>query len=477
MSDKRAIWTERAQRFRRRLRGEQKAVSPVVATLILILIAVAAAAALYLWLVSWQGSLTAGIGTPHAQATLKIGGSTSVYPFDELAVTQFQQNQSDVVISNNQGGSGAGMIAVCSGAVDIGAASFPVDVPTLISTYGCSASITGTAVITTVAYDAVDVIVSSTNTHGLLSINYDTYALIYQDASFAAGGHPTLLAPSEDGGATIPAGIPTNAAINWNQIPAAVGTASLPLYVGSFAKVFIEGLDTGHAALNATGGVACGPSSSVQHDICENATTGTPCGFMVCASGAAAIQTVARSDASGTTQSFEARLIDAESSSTFATAAQLQAPTTGFNGCGGTNYISDCGYVATSTGNGNPGVISAVAGNANAMAYASDGLARASGSGVGIVPFLGVQQTLSTTSGWYGGILPTTGGSGTIALGIKAATQSADYYVGYLGWRPFDLVTLNTPSGVAAAFESFVLQPANNIALAAESQEVSVYSV
>ncbi|HTW77541.1 MAG TPA: archaellin/type IV pilin N-terminal domain-containing protein, partial [Thermoplasmata archaeon] len=90
---------ERSQRFKRAWRGEnrKKAVSPVVATLILILIAVAAAAALYLWLVAWQGGVTGGIGNPSAQYTVSIGGSTSVYPFAEIAATQFEQNNSDVV--------------------------------------------------------------------------------------------------------------------------------------------------------------------------------------------------------------------------------------------------------------------------------------------------------------------------------------------------------------------------------------------
>src|SRR5271170_6129630 len=114
---------KRIQRRRARAIQKGRAVSPVVATLILILIAVAAAAALYLWLVSWQGSVTGTIGTTGPQATVTIGGSTSVYPFEQAAVTQFQQNQTDIAISVNQGGTGAGMLAVCHGSVDIGAAS------------------------------------------------------------------------------------------------------------------------------------------------------------------------------------------------------------------------------------------------------------------------------------------------------------------------------------------------------------------
>ena len=99
------------QRRGRQIR-DGKAVSPVVATLILILVAVAAAAALYLWLVAWQGNVTGGIGSPSAQSTLTIGGSTSVYPFTQVAVQQFQQNNSNIVISNNQGGyEGGGGVA------------------------------------------------------------------------------------------------------------------------------------------------------------------------------------------------------------------------------------------------------------------------------------------------------------------------------------------------------------------------------
>jgi flagellin-like protein len=456
---------ERKQRYLRGLRGENhnKAVSPVVATLILILIAVAAAAALYLWLVVWQGNITGGIGNSGAQSTLTIGGSTSVYPFDNLAVQQFEQNNSDVVISNNQGGSGAGMFAVCAGQVDLGAASFPVDVPTLEASYACPSQYATTTVITTVAYDAVDVITSAANTHGLVSISYDTLALVYEDATVATGAPaPSLLATTENG-ALIPVTIPGAAGtapgtLLWTQIPAAVN--------GAVLGAVTQQLESAGAG---AGGAAC--AAPYAADICAvtPGTSATPCGWAVCAGTAAPIATVARSDASGTTQSFEARLIDAENSHSFATAAQLNVGTTGFSGCGSSNYISDCGYVATTTANGNPGVISAVGGNNNAIGYASDGLARASGSGVAFYAFEGVGQPNA--------ILPTTGGSGTIALGILAPTHSGDYVTGYLGWRPFQLVSLTSLSGVAQRFVQFVMDPANNINLAAESQEISVYSV
>jgi len=474
MSEDRARQIERRRRYLRRLRGEKKGVSPVVATLILILIAVAAAAALYLWLVVWQGNLTNGIGQPSARPTLTIGGSTSVYPFDSLAVTQFQQNNSDVIISNNQGGSGAGMLAVCAGQVDLGAASFPVDVPTLMSSYNCPASDASTIVVTTVAYDAVDVITSTNNAHGLLSINYDTLALVYEDATAVAGGHASLQAASVNG-QPIAAGIPQNAVIDWSQIPAAVAGATVGTLAASPEQIETAGAGAGGAACAAPFG----------DDVCAvtPGTSATPCGWSICASGAVPINTWARSDASGTTQSFEARIIDAATSHSFASASQLNEPgSAGFSGCGSNNLLSDCGYVATSTANGNPGVISGVAGDINGIGYASDGLVRAAGSGVSFYPFMGVGQTAATDGSssnptWYGGVLPTTGASGTIALGIKAPTTTSDYPTGYLGWRPFDIVSLTALSGTAQEFITFVMDPANNINIAAESQEISVYSV
>ncbi len=470
-----------------RKHGENRAVSPVVATLILILIAVAAAAALYLWLVGWQGTVTKGIGSPGAQPTLTIGGSTSVYPFDQLAVAQFEQNETDVVVSDNQGGSGAGMLAVCSGAVDLGAASFPVTADGLVTSYGCSSSVETTAQITTVAYDAVDVITSDSNTHGLLSINYDTLTLIYEDATVTQKGTPTMVTDTEDGGLPIPSGIPNDTKnLEWSEIPAAVGGYALGSVTENNTALdnnttLSVKADTGHTVSEG----ALGDVVEVNTSTGANSTE-TPCGFSICASGDAPIDTVDRSDASGTTQSFEARLIDADCPSAgcdganFASQSTLNSPgSAGFTGCGSNNYISDCGWVATTAASGNPAVVAAVAADANSIGYASDGIARAAGT-VNLIPFVGVGQSPATdkaASDWYGGILPTTGSSGTIALGIKSSATPSDYTTGYLGWRPFELVSITPLTGEALAFVNFVTNPGNNANLAAEAQEVSIYSI
>jgi flagellin-like protein len=445
----------------RRMQKQKKGVSPVVATLILILIAVAAAAALYLWLVSWQGGVTAGVGSPSAQYTVTIGGSTSVYPFSSLAVTQFEQNNSDVVVSDNQGGSGAGMLSVCAHNVDIGAAS-AVETTTQLEEsvaaggYGCPAS--PAPVITTIAYDAVDVILPALNTHGLVSISADTLLTIYEAGGGGHGGF-TGSAPAgytfpQANGATDAALTIASTSVQWEQIPACVQNT---LTCGG------AGNPTEAPVATVGAGVACAAGV----DICATGAGVSPCGWSVCAgpftgvTGTDPIQQWGRSDSSGTEQSFTARILGiGDSAGT--------APGLGFSGCSPDGQLASCGINPPSAqlGNGNPGVISGVAAHPDAIGFASDGLARASGSGVTFVGLASVGQTVA--------VVPTTGSSGTIADGILSASTAANQYQ---GWRPFNFVTIGTPTGEVQRFIQFVLDPANNQNFATESAEVSIYSI
>lgn len=456
---------ERKQRYLRGLRGEKKGVSPVVATLILILIAVAAAAALYLWLVAWQGNITGGIGQPGAQYTVTIGGSTSVYPFSSLGATWFQQNNSDVVISDNQGGTGAGMLAVCSGNINVGAASTPETPSGLIASDGCPS--TPGLTVTTIAYDAVDVVIANSNPHGLLSINYDTLVLVYDRASTTT---PTLVATTINS-AGLPTGYPAGA-LTWGALPAAVGGVT----IGALGMEQIETAGAGAA------GAAC--AAPFGDDVCAATfgTTATPCGWSVCAGGTVAqpatnaIVPVERSDASGTTQTFEAKLLGATSATGFASSfAGL-----GYSGCGSNNLLADCGINVATQETGNPGVLSAVAANPNALGYASDGLARTTtGIGsAGIVPFdaVGQQGALVVNTGSsvaFGAVVPSTGATGTIAAGITDSTTVNQYS----GWRPFEFVTLQPPTGEVQRFFEFITDPANNAELATVTGEVGLYSI
>ncbi len=444
---------KRIQRRRAQAIRKGRAVSPVVATLILILIAVAAAAALYLWLVAWQGGVTAGIGTQGAQATVQIGGSTSVYPFDSVAVAQFEQNHSDVVVSNNQGGTGAGMLAVCHGAVDIGASSSLQTLTGLETNDQCPS----TTVINTVAYDAVDPIVQVANPHGLVSIGSDTLLTIYVKASTTTYTGTTVL--TINGAAPVAGWAGT-----WNQIPACVaGTASC----------------AGIAEAAATGATwTVGACAGFPNDICSVAGGGatSPCGWTVCAGGANnPIQTVERSDTSGTEQTFTAKLLGISGTNQVTSYASLA---NNFGGCGSDGQLASCGITATRGENGNPAVIADVASHSDAIGFASDGLARAAGSGVTCqgtatgacgIGLEGIGQTAA--------VQPSLGASGTIANAIKDPSGSGTINSEYAGWRPFEWVTTNTPTGEVQVLLTYVLDPANNINFAAESAEISIYSV
>ncbi len=418
------------------MRGKDRGVSPVVATLILILIAVAAAAALYLWLVAWQGNITAGIGQPTAQYTVTVGGSTSVYPFSSLAAQWFDANNSNIVIHDSQGGTGAGMLAVCQGHVDVGQASSPQTVAGLQANDGCPTS--DQITITTVAYDAVDLIVSSaagspatvpvSGTSGpLLSMNQTILVALYVDSSTATT--PTLSLPAGEVawlGTLWTPGTPAN----WNAVPTTANCGQLD------------------ATLQAA--ITAGDCHSVNLNH--------------------VVDTFGRSDTSGTEQTFSSRLLGATSTTTVATSVSGL----GFGGCGSDGQTESCGITATHEANGNPLVISGVAGDHNALGFASDGLARASGSGVVIVPFDGPNQVCASGSSCSnGGVLPTLGSSGTIAAGITGSTTVTPY----VGWRPFEFVTLNPPTGEVERFIQFITDPQNNINLATASAEISIYSV
>ncbi|MFI5417404.1 MAG: PstS family phosphate ABC transporter substrate-binding protein [Candidatus Lutacidiplasmatales archaeon] len=452
---------------RARLRRDALAVSPVVATLILILVAVAAAAALYLWLVAWQGNVTNGVGTPGAQTTLYIGGSSSVYPWSQKAVAWFEQNQSDVAISLNQGGSGAGMAAVCSGQVDIGASSSPQTFSALTAQYGCPQ----TVVQETVAYDAVDAIVPSGNVHGLVSISWDTMQAVYVAG---VGGAPvpvqaqTNLQSSStyamDGSAiTGFAGYaaPAASGFAWDQIPA----CSIPTVATTCVGTTNEAVNAGGIAAGVTaacGGTYAGPA------LCYT-VAGSPCGFVVCAGGTGAgtaagqngatIHAWQRQDSGGTTQSFTARLLGVGTSSAASTAS------VGFGGCAPTGQLTDCGIAGSHQGFGNPGVISGVSGDKDGLGYASDGLVVASGSGVVAVAFQGIGQASP--------VFPTV--ASTIVAGIVAGNGGTYGANTYIGWRPFIYVEEKAPTGEALRYLQYVMQPGTNQDIALASNELSPF--
>jgi ABC-type phosphate transport system substrate-binding protein len=409
-----------------------------------------------------------------------IGGSTSVYPFAQEAANWFDANNSNIVISVNQGGSGAGMAAVCSGQVNIGQASTfygsgaqPAATPLALQTsYACPQTVS----IQVVAYDGVDAIVPTLNVHGLQSVSWDTLQSIYVAGSAtqsALTSNVFQVAAEQLNGKTTGVVQPAlGVAYAWDQIPACAA-ATTNCAGSGFAG---NALAAGVGGVITTDYAPC--ASPYGADLCAVAATGhaTPCGFLVCAGGTGAgagagqygatIHTWARSDVSGTTQSFISRVLAVGATGGTATGI-------GFSGCSGDNQFDGCGLTVSHTANGNPAVISGVAGDTDGLGYASDGLVQTAGSNVLPVNLQGYGQTVVVNIQGESTALK------AIALGISdhennnPAINTAQAYV---GWRPFVNVETAKPTGEVLRYLQFVMDPANNEALAAATAEISVYA-
>ncbi len=392
-----------------------------------------------------------------AQQTLTVGGSAVAYPFSALAAEWFEQNNSDVVVSVNQGGSDAGMLAVCAGQVDVGVSSTPETVGTLDSQFGCQA----TPVIGVGAYGVVDVVVGASDPHGLLSISSDTLTLLYDRASSTS---PTLIATTENG-ATLPANYPEGS-LAWDNLPAAVAGAEI-------AGV-AEERSSGYGPLGGPGQAA--GMGRLSNDIVTPADEPSPCGWTICAGPFATNGSVSPSsevDPAETdgvlgsvpayvTQAFEARLLGAVSPTAFAT----NFSTLGFQGCGNQAELSDCGIAVDSSFSTSAELLEDVAADPNSIGYAPDSLARsASGVGTdGIVPFLARNQTLrpsNASTDSAGGVLPTLGENGSIAAGVDNSTNVSQY----AGWIPFVYVTVEPLTGEPERYLQFLYDPATNAEL------------
>jgi flagellin-like protein len=438
----------------RRHRRNEKAVSPVVATLILILIAVAAAAALYLWLTGWQGSVTKAIGQPVIPSDLKfsIGGSTTVFPLSQLGIKWYEQNNTNNNITDQQGGSVAGIEAWCAGQIDV-AASSSSETQAQLTGDGCSATQAADAVQTVVGLDAIVGIASTKNPDFTatacaaaptgavanapdcwFSLNATTTLAIYYADS--TGTSPTSNAPaaahsgsaagstSLQGygypawlcGATAPTGFPvgptfpacppvgSGLSFNWNQIPFPAG--------------------------------------------CVNAATDSVAACFYATSENHAIQAYDRGDSSGTEQGFTQKYLGL-------------AKDGSSNSCGTDNQLVSCGVVVTHEV-GNPALASAVAGSAFALGFNSYGIASTTAN-VLIAQYQGTFESGASFDQSVGGFSV----SISSILGEYRGTIALSATAGYQPWRVLEYITNGVPAvgSVQANYLNFVLGSAVNLAL------------
>jgi phosphate transport system substrate-binding protein len=171
-------------------RRSLKAVSPVVATLILIIVAIVGAVAV--------GLIVSGIGTQTsknanvagsasgAESEIIVGGSTTLFPAVEAGATAYSASNG-LKINVTQGGSGAGMTGVALGVLDIGDASSFTAVSSAITQFP-SDDLTAFEV----GGSGVTVILSSTGgTAGCTGITLPALQALYASTA----GYATLTAP------------------------------------------------------------------------------------------------------------------------------------------------------------------------------------------------------------------------------------------------------------------------------------------
>lgn len=139
----------------RKMKRDFKAISPVVATILLVLVAVAAAVAFYVFESGWQAQQTDNLKNVNIgnQNDISIIGSTTVQPFMDTAAQAYMTDHPGVKITVAGGGSGQGRAVVES--TPAGA-----DIGTISEAWTATdASAYSQVKATTIGYDGIVVII------------------------------------------------------------------------------------------------------------------------------------------------------------------------------------------------------------------------------------------------------------------------------------------------------------------------------
>lgn len=141
----------------RKMKKDVKAISPVVATLLLVLVAVASVTAFYLWESGWQSSQSDKLkGSGDVQYSLTVTGSTTVNEFMNQAAPAFMNKTTNYKVTVESLGSGIGLKAIEQGTCDIGMISDSISAvdSTALANYP-------NLVGTTIGYDGVVVFIGT----------------------------------------------------------------------------------------------------------------------------------------------------------------------------------------------------------------------------------------------------------------------------------------------------------------------------
>jgi phosphate transport system substrate-binding protein len=398
------------------LRRNKQAVSPVVATLMLVLVAVGTSAGLYLWLSGWQNSVQDDIGAPAPQASITIGGSSTVFEFTKAAVPLFELSQPGIKVDFQSGGSGAGVLSICHGVVDIGSASRYVK----SSEFAVCPDLDNDGVKDvgqpdlreiTLAFDAVVPVTNTANAHGLQRM--DRIAL--QEIYCINSGSPTFTTPGDYSTLSFPAGSGCTSKIaSWYQMDDSTG--------GGWG-----GDGNGKIDWDELPNTLCAAAGSFP--------IATPA-IGTCTGAGVAIVTYDRLDAGGTSEVATQQLF-------------------GFSG----SQLESVGINANQQGEGNQGVQAKLATDAH---------------GLGFTSFGGANNDASMKT--YSFSITTTAAGPTAISAFVTASPATIKNASFAGSRPIQYVTIGEPTGDIARYIDFVLGPDINQQICIIADFVSIYA-
>lgn len=207
-----------------------KAVSPVVATLVLVVVAIIGAAAVGALLGAFSSDVSdeasAGETSGASSTELLIGGSTTVQPVSEVLADAYMEEHKGIKVNVQGGGSGAGVSGAEKGVLDIGSSSSAIakaDHPDLqvFEIGGSAVVLIGSNEVTAIEVPGADAAAQQANMKAIYTAAVEGVAE-YDDTLTAS----------------------TGAALTVLQRSSASGTEeTFSEYIGDGSKTFIDGTE------------------------------------------------------------------------------------------------------------------------------------------------------------------------------------------------------------------------------------------
>lgn len=448
-----------------------EAVSPVVATLLLVLVAAGAAIGFGVFLNGFQKNTQSKVSGEAPAEVLHIGGSSTVFELTEKALPTWNSAHPSIKIDDQEGGSDAGLIAICHQSVDIGASSKPFPKTGTPSLASCPVDSTGTLIPGKtmqefiVGYDGVAMAWNKVSGHctgmalttpavrELYAVNGAGQAATADDAAVtdavttsgsttitSAGNH---FASSQVGKVVSLPGIPAGAYV--------VSVAS-----GGGSAVVSQAATATNAAAAATISaiVSGGPTGAGGLYSWKDLQTGKECTGSDGSTNV--VKLSGRSDNSGTADGFCNKVLGFKKDGVHCTNDASDQPVQ--------TYYTKVNYQL-----GNDGIQTYLDNTPDALSYIGFGIV-ANDNNLGAASLNGVAPSAAT--------IKAAAADSIFGKTDKACDQTviAQPAGEYCAVRPLEYVTAGTPSATEQLFLDFMLQTLNNVNFCKLAGYVSIYA-